>query len=185
MRTKPRSLGLGFGLVLVVAGLWQLTSRAAAPESQPAVVATAKERPLPTIEEARRRAEILHEAMHATLQFVHLQYFREDEGVAIPAATLRSVFRELSRRQGVELRWLAVDAQAMNKDHEPASDFEKDAAAKLAAGATSHEQVDGGTYRRVGKIVLESECLKCHQPTRMDTRPRTAGLVIAMPVAPQ
>ncbi len=121
--------------------------------------------------------------MHATLQVVHLQYFREDEGVAIPAATLRSVFRELSRRQGVELRWLAVNAQAMNKDHEPASDFEKEAAAKLAAGSPSHEQTEAGTYRRVGKIVLESECLKCHQPTRMNTRSRTAGLVIEMPVA--
>ncbi len=180
-----RSLGVCCGLALLVAGLWQLTSRADAPKSPPAVPAATKEPPLPSVEEARRRAEILHEAMHATLQVVHLQYFREDEGVAIPAATLRGVFRELSRRQGVELRWLAVNAQAMNKDHEPANDFEKEAAAKLAAGAASHEQVDGGTYRRVGKIVLESECLKCHQPTRMDTRSRTAGLVIAMPVTHQ
>jgi hypothetical protein len=120
--------------------------------------------------------------MHATLQVVHLQYFREDEGIAIPAATLRSVFRELGRRQGVELRWLSVNAQAMNADHEPKNAFEKEAAAKLTAGATSHEQLDGGTYRHVGAIVLESECLKCHEPNRNDVRPRTAGLLIAMPV---
>lgn len=142
-----------------------------------------KPRPVPSVDEARRRAEILHEAMHATLQVVHLQYFREDEGIAIPAATLRTVFRELGRRQGVELRWLAVNAQAMNADHEAKSDFEKAAVAKLAAGDSSHEQVDGGTYRHVGAVVLESECLKCHEPNRNDVRPRTAGLLIAMPVA--
>lgn len=167
------------GLALLPAGVCAVEARA----ETPATAAAAKEQPLPTVDEARRRAEILHEAMHATLQVVHLQYFREDEGLAIPAATLRSVFRELGRRQGVELRWLAVNAQAMNTDHEPRTDFEKEAAAKLTAGATSHEQTDGGTYRRVGAIVLESECLKCHQPTRTDTRPRTAGLLIAMPVA--
>jgi len=182
MGTKRRYLGICFVIVLLVAGSWHLASRADSPESRTHVVA-AQEQQLPSVDEARRRAEILHEAMHATLQVVHLQYFREDEGVAIPAATLRGVFRELSRRQGVELRLLAVNAQAMNKDHEPAGDFEKEAVTKLAAGAVSHEQIDAGTYRRVGKIVLESECLKCHQPTRMETRPRTAGLVIEMPVA--
>jgi cytochrome c5 len=182
MRSSLRSFGQCCGLALLTAGLWHLACRADAPESQPAAGAATKEQPLPSVDEARRRAEILHETFHATLQAVHLQYFRDDERVAVPAATLRSVFRELSRRQGVELRWLAVNAQAMNKDHEPASDFEKDAARQLAAGAKSHEQLDAGTYRRVGAIVLESECLKCHQPTRMDTRPRTAGLVITMPV---
>lgn len=182
MPTPLRTLIPVVGLALLATGRWPFFAIAETPRSEPTAGVTAQPA-LPKVDEARRRAEILHEAMHATLQIVHLQYFREDEGVAIPAATLRSVFRELSRRQGVELRWLAVNAQAMNADHEPASDFEKEAARKLAAGATSHEQVEAGTYRRVGVIGLESECLKCHQPTRMDTRPRTAGLVIAMPVA--
>jgi hypothetical protein len=182
MRSYLHSLGFRLGLALLAAGLAPFIAIAEPPTETAAVDAAQKEK-LPSVDEARRRAEILHEAMHATLQVVHLQYFHEEEKVAVPAATLRSVFRELSRRQGVELRWLAVNAQAMNSDHEPASDFEKEAAAKLAAGADSHEQVDGGTYRHVGAIVLESECLKCHEPNRNDVRPRTAGLLIAMPVA--
>jgi hypothetical protein len=181
MRIASRSFELAHFLALVSA-LCPLVTRAAAPHAAPPA-RTAQEQPKPTIDEARRRAEILHEAMHATLQVVHLQYFREDEGLAIPAATLRSVFRELGRRQGVELRWLSVNAQAMNTDHQPQSDFEKAAAEKIAAGAASHEQTTGGTYRRVGAVALESECLKCHLPTRTDTRPRAAGLLISMPVA--
>jgi hypothetical protein len=73
-------------------------------------------RPLPTAGEARERAQILHEAMHATLQIVHHEYYREDEGLTIPAATLQGVFREMATRQGVELRWLAVQGEAMNSD---------------------------------------------------------------------
>ena len=41
---------------------------------------------LATVDEARRQAELLHRAMHATLQVVHHVYYREDEGLAIPAA---------------------------------------------------------------------------------------------------
>ena len=158
-----------------------LASRAETPQPSETAAPTTDSK-LPSVAEARRRAEILHEAMHATLQVVHLQYFREDKGLAIPAATLRTVFRELGRRQGVDLRWLAVNAQAMNTDHEPQSDFEKEAVQKLSAGATSYEQTAGGTYRRVGTIALESECLKCHLPTRSDNRSRAAGLLIAMPI---
>ena len=71
--------------------------------------------------------------MHATLQVVHHAYFREDDKTPIPAATLKLVFREMAERQKVELRWLAVDGQAMNADHKPRDEFEKQAAAAIAA----------------------------------------------------
>ncbi|MEJ7595180.1 MAG: hypothetical protein WKF77_26955, partial [Planctomycetaceae bacterium] len=38
--------------------------------------------------QARRQAEILHTSIHATLQVVHDRYYREDEGLPIPAAVL-------------------------------------------------------------------------------------------------
>ena len=77
-----------------------------------------------TVAEARGRAKLLHEAFHATLHIVHLRYYREDEGQIIPARTLESVFGELERRQQVKLRWLAVNATAMNVDHNPKGKFE-------------------------------------------------------------
>lgn len=135
----------------------------------------------PSHTEARVRAEILHDAFHATLQEVHRAYFREDEKIAIPAVTLKRVFDEMARHRGIELRWLAVNAQAMNVEHEPKTDFEKEAAKAIAAGAKHFEQAEGGVYRRVGSIVLTSECLKCHLPLRSSNKDRVAGLLIAIP----
>jgi hypothetical protein len=142
----------------------------------------ATSRKLPSVEEARGRAELLHETMHATLQIVHHEYFREDEGVTIPAATLKRVFGELARSHGVELRWLAVDAQPMNVDHTAQDAFEKEAVRALAAGKESFEFAKRGTYRRAAAITLASDCLKCHLPNRTSTKPRTAALVITMPM---
>lgn len=139
---------------------------------------------LPALEEARGRAKLLHESMHATLQVVHHEYFREDKGISIPAATLKRVFKELATRQQVELRWLAVNAQAMNVDHKPRTDFEHQAVRALAAGKEEFELVEEGVYRHVGVITLTSDCLKCHLPNRTSTKDRAAGLVIAMRIKP-
>lgn len=137
---------------------------------------------LPTSAEARGRAELLHDTVEQLLHVVHQRYYREDEGLKLPAAALKEVFRELAERRGVELRWLAVEAEAMNVAHVPRDDFEKAASKAILAGDSAFEQTVGGTYRRVGRIVLTNECLKCHVPNRTSTRDRAAGLVIAMPV---
>jgi len=135
-----------------------------------------------TVEEARARARLLHETFHVTLRVVHRQYYREDEGLLIPSATLKTVFKELEDRWNVKARWLAVNAQAMDIDHSPQDEFEKNAAKALTEGKKEYETVQDGVYRHVGLIVLSSECLKCHLPTRTSTEDRAAGLVIAMPV---
>jgi hypothetical protein len=137
---------------------------------------------LPTVTEARGRAKLLHETIHATIQIVHHRYYREDEGLPIPALTLKDVFRELAEQRGVELRWLAVDAQAMNVEHRARDAFEKNAVEALAAGKEEFDAADNGLYRYAGVITLGSECLKCHLPNRTSTMPRAAGLTIAMPV---
>jgi len=137
---------------------------------------------LPTAAEARGRAELLHETFHAVLQVVHHQYYREDEGLAIPAATLKKVFGELASRKQVEVRWLAVNAEAMNSDHLPQSDFERKAVAAIGAGKVEYVEVEQDVLRRAAPITLTSECLKCHAPRRSSTNDRLAGLIISMPI---
>lgn len=137
----------------------------------------------PSVDEARQRARLLHETLHDTLQLVHSRYYREDEGLEIPAGALKHVFKGLAERNGVELRWLAVNARAMSIDHNPRDEFEKEAAKALAAGKDEYELVAGGTYRYAGPITLKAECLKCHLPSRSSNDSRRAGLLIEMPIA--
>lgn len=136
----------------------------------------------PSLEEARRQAEILHGAMHSTLRAVHHRYYREDEGLPIPAAMLKDVFAELEKEQHIQLRWLAVDGQAMNSDHKPQGQFEDEAVKALKSGKRKYEHVENGVYRRAGSITLTNHCLKCHVPDRKSTEDRTAGLIIAIPI---
>lgn len=140
-------------------------------------------RPAPSVEEARQRAEVLHTSIHATLQIVHHRYYREDEGLLLPAATLRDVFAEIEKEHQIQLRWLAVEGQVMNTDHAPRDEFEKTAAKALESGKDSYEQVLDGQLRRAGPITLSNHCLKCHVPDRKNTDDRKAGLIISMPVA--
>lgn len=136
----------------------------------------------PTVEQARRQAETLHGAMHATLQAVHHRYYKEDEGLPLPAAVLKDVFAEIEKEQQVTLRWLAVEGQAMNSDHKPQTEFEAAAVEALKDGKRVYERTEKETYRRVGAITLTGECLKCHVPNRTSTRNRTAGLIISIPL---
>lgn len=135
-----------------------------------------------SLEEARRQAEVLHVAMHSTLQAVHHGYYREDEGLPIPATILKEVFAELEKEQHVKLRWLAVEGQAMNSDHKPQGPFEHEAVKALESGKRDFERLEDGVYRRAGSITLTNHCLKCHVPDRKSTENRTAGLIIAIPI---
>jgi hypothetical protein len=134
----------------------------------------------PSLEEARERAELLHETIHATLHAVHRDFYREDEGLPIPAASLSKVFRILEEEQGVTLRWLAVDGEAMNVDHKARDEFERGAVTSIQDGQKPHESTEGGMYRRAAAITLTGECLKCHIPNRKSTENRSAGLIVSM-----
>lgn len=139
-------------------------------------------KPNMSVEEARREAAVLHTALHATLQAVHARYYEEDEGLPLPAATLKEVFAEIEEVHGIKLRWLAVEGQAMNTDHKPRDAFEKEAVEALKSGRQNFEQSGNGVYRRAGSITLGNHCLKCHVPDRKNTADRTAGLIIAIPL---
>lgn len=174
-----RAFAVGLGLFVIGTGAW--TPDEPNPTKAEGTK-TAAAAPLPSVVEARERARLLHETIHDTLQIVHAQYYREDEGLILPAATLKTVFRELAERRKVELRWLVVDARAMNVDHNPRDDFEREAVKQFDAGKEEFESSRDGAYRYAGLITLGSECLKCHLPNRTSNKSRKAGLLISMPV---
>ncbi len=132
--------------------------------------------------EARGRARLLHETIHGALQVMHRDFYREDEGLKIPSRSLDDVFRELDRSHGVKVRWLAVNAQAMNVEHNPKDNFEKAAVKALASGKQEFDAIEGKSFRFAGLIHLPSQCLKCHLPRRTSTKERAAGVVITMPL---
>lgn len=134
------------------------------------------------VTEARDRARLLHETIHGTLLVVHRDFYREDEGLPIPSRSMKYVFNKLERQWDVKIEWLAVNAQAMDVDHEPRDQFEKKAVVALSKGKLEFEGVEKGRYRHVGTIRLSSECLKCHLPNRRSNEDRAAGLVISMPL---
>lgn len=165
---------------------WSLTAALSLGLSAPWVFSdetpgSARSRQVP-VTEARRQAEVLHSVMHATLQRVHHRYYREDEGLPIPAAVLSEVFDDIAEEEQVQLRWLVVEGQPMNTDHNPQDQFERDAVAALKAGKSAHEEIAVETYRRAAPITLSNHCLKCHVPDRKSTEDRTAGLIITIPL---
>lgn len=157
------------------------THRSGKDEVSPADAARIQGHAPTTIVEARGRARLLHETLHGALQVMHRDFFREDEGLKIPSRSLEDVFRELARSHAIKLRWIAVDANAMDVDHEAKTKFEKDAVRSLKSGKEEFESVTDDEYRFAGRIRLSATCLACHASRRSSNDDRSAGLVIIMP----
>lgn len=139
---------------------------------------------LPTPREARERARLLHETVHSLLHKIHHELYRPDEGLTLPAALFKQTFEELEKNQQVTLRWLVINGQAMNVDHNPKTPFDRDAVRALTSGQEEYDVSEQGVYRHAGTIDLASQCLKCHLPQRTSNGSRLAALVISMPLAP-
>lgn len=139
--------------------------------------------PPQSVTEARSRAKLLHEMVRGTLQVVHRDFFDEDNAHAIPSSSLEDVFHEMERGYDVTLKWLTVNTDVVNVDHQAEGDFELQAVKKLAAGSPFVEASEENRYRFAGAIRLRSQCLKCHVKRRTNNDDRTAGLLIAMPLA--
>lgn len=135
-----------------------------------------------TVGEARGRAQLLHEMIHGSLQVMHRDFFREDEGLKIPSRSLDDVFLRLADRHQVDVRWLAVNAEPMSVDHKPQDDFEHNAVKALASGKSEFDAVEGESFRFAGLIQLHSQCLKCHVPRRTSNKVRAAAVSITMPL---
>jgi hypothetical protein len=183
---------IGQWALVGVAGLlgFSLTLNAEPPETSPggpaekAKAAAAKpDDARVTVAEARERARLMHEIYSVSLEVMHHHYFRNDRPT-LPARALEDVFDEIDERSKIKTRWIAVNTPAMSVDHEPETEFEKKAAAEIAAGKTQYDRVEDGYYRRAGVIPLGAGCVGCHtklfrSPAKT---PRFAGLVISIPV---
>ncbi len=140
-------------------------------------------RKLISVDEARERAKLLHEAYSATLETMHEHFFRRDRAV-LPARAMEDVFAEMHRRTSTKAAWISVNTKAMSIHHEPKNDFEKKAAKAIASGKRDYEIVEDGVYRRVGAIPLGASCVSCHTGFMAKT-PQTnlfAGLVVSIPL---
>lgn len=135
------------------------------------------------VEIARDRAENMHEVYEATLEMLHHRYFHRDRSL-LPARAMEDIFADMKRRTNVDARWISVNTKAMNIDHEPKSDFEKQAAKEIAAGKPDFESVDTEVYRRATAIPLKAGCVGCHAGAfaASSKTPRFAGLVISVPL---
>lgn len=178
---------LGMALVVFAFFGMQVGQRVGAADDADTSTANSAKAPIDgklpdSVKEARGRARLLHETIHGTLQVVHRDFFREDEKLPIPSQSLEDVFAELARSQKMQIRWLAVSTEAMNVDHKPKSDFEKQAVEVLRKGKPEFESIVEGKYHYAGTITLSAQCLKCHLPSRSSNKDRAAGIVIAMPL---
>lgn len=141
-------------------------------------------KPMMTLEEARARAKLLHTTYESTLITVHRAYFEEGKRMMVPARVLEDVFYWVDQETNGKTRWISVNTEAMNIDHEPETEIEKKAAKSLASGEEVFEVVEGGVYHRAGAVTLVASCLRCHETTLFQKRKkkRVAGLVISIPV---
>jgi len=169
-----------FAAVVAALGSWSLAGEKERADDEKKLAAAPVK--AASVEQARRQAEILHAAMHATLQIVHHRYYVEDEGLPLPAFALKEVFADVEREEHVKLRWLVVEGQAMNTDHQAETPFEHEAVRAIKDGKAFHEQAADGLYRRAAPVLLTAHCLKCHAPNRTSTATQKAGLVITIPV---
>jgi hypothetical protein len=96
--------------------------------------------PPSTPEEARSRAKLLHEMVRGALQIMHRDFFDEENAHAIPSASLEDVFHEMGKSYDVQMKWLTVNTDLVNVDHQAKSAFEKAAVKELAAGKQMAEK---------------------------------------------
>lgn len=153
------------------------------PQDQTSPPVTTTESAATGVEEARERAKILHEIFHGTLQVIHRDYFRDDEGLKIPSRSMEDVFAQLAEKFGIQAKWIAVDLKAMSVHNEPITDFEKEAARELQAGKSEFETVTADRFHYAAKIQLSAHCLSCHASRRANNDERSAGLVLSLPLS--
>lgn len=177
-------------LALVVAGLLGSVLPLAAQTlgmKPPASEQSAKKDARVSIDVARERVAVLHLAYAAALDTIHHYYFRKDQAV-LPARAMEEIFSAVAKKSNVHARWISVNTKPMSVDHEPEGDFEKKAAAEIAAGKAKYEAVENGYFRSASSIPLHGGCISCHVSSAFGPPPkgpRYAGLVISVPINEQ
>ena len=126
---------------------------------------------------------MMQKIYQATLTVMHDRYFHSNRAV-LPARALEDVFADVAEATGADARWIAVNTKAMSVDHQPQTDFEKQAAKALDAGQAEYEEESEGVYRYAVAVPLGSGCIGCHTgfTGAAPQSPKVAGLVLSIPV---
>ncbi|KAF0172140.1 MAG: signal peptide protein [Limisphaerales bacterium] len=137
----------------------------------------------PAVVAARERAALTHIIYATTMEMLHRHYFRRGQAV-LPARAMEDVFADVAEQTKVEGNWIAVNTKAMSLHHEPKTDFEKRAAAAIAAGQERFEIVDKDFLRIARPIPLGEGCVNCHTGMFRSppSSPRLAGLIVTVPL---
>lgn len=136
-----------------------------------------------SIEVARARAKLTHTICCAMLDVIHDNYFRHERSV-VPSVAMEDAFPTINELENISLRWVTVNGKTMNVDHDPKTDFEKNAAKAISAGKNDFETVEKGIYRRgKGISLMNNGCLTCHlgfgSSGKID---RFSGLIVSIPI---
>ena len=115
-----------------------------------------------SLEEARRTVSLLHDVYLTTLRHVHRRFPVSAGQPVVAALVIRDIQKELSSRGPVRSRFLAVDTRAMNPDHNPKDDFEREAVSALRRGSSRVEAIDGDQLRVATTVSLGGDCFPCH-----------------------
>jgi len=115
-----------------------------------------------TLTEARRTVALLDQAYQSTLRHVHRRFPVGHGQPVVAALVMRDVQREVSVGGGLTSRFMAARGKAMNADHEPRDDFERQAARELGQGARWVESIEGGRLRVATPVSLGGGCFPCH-----------------------
>ncbi|MDP1798983.1 MAG: DUF3365 domain-containing protein [Planctomycetaceae bacterium] len=188
----PRRM-LSCGLVLIVGALggWVVYGQEAEPQTS---VATKLSEPAKetgssdsvvrhSLEEARNRAELMHDIYLATLDSMHRRYFHGERAI-VPARVMEDIFSRIEKQHQLQARWISASLSPMSINHEPKTPFEKQAAQKIAKGDEVVETIEDGYYRRAGSVALSGGCVSCHAGlfATTSTTPKFAGLILSIPV---
>lgn len=184
---NPQSKRLGTGLMVMAALTASTVIGDEVPKTSSKTVdtASAAEPAIPrvSLETARDRAKVMHDVYSASLTVMHHRYFHGDRAT-VPARALEDVFRTIEEDSKIQARWISASFKPMSINHEPKTDFEKQAAQELAKGEESSEIIENGYYRRAGSIPMSGGCVHCHAGffANQNANRKFSGLIISIPV---
>jgi hypothetical protein len=115
-----------------------------------------------SLKEARRAIALLDRNYQSALRQIHRRFPVGNGQPVVAAVVVRDMQREVGSGGVLSSRFLAVGTKAMNPDHEPRDDFERQAVQELKRGARWVEALESGKLRVATVTPLGGGCFPCH-----------------------
>lgn len=115
-----------------------------------------------SLKEARRTISLLDRNYQSALRQIHRRFPVGNGQPVVAAVVVRDIQRETGSGGLLSSRFLAVGVKAMNPDHEPRDDFERQAVQELKRGARWVEAQEDGKLRVATVTPLGGGCFPCH-----------------------